>query len=168
MVLSRHATGLISVAVALSAGSVAIQSQTSAISAAELRSMVTGLGYEVKDLSTEEGKEKFEFSVKTESLNIPLGAEISASKSFVWLTANLGEGGAKKNHLAYLKATGSIQPSMFYITSKDLLMIGLPIDNRGITPALLKARIEKITQDIESTSELWMDGDSSGARLPAK
>lgn len=125
------------------------------LDAAGLKTMVAGLGYEVKDLNTEVGKEKYEFAVKKKSFNIPIGTELSNSKNYVWLTVFLGPNSPTKPHEDLLKANYSIQPSFFYITTKGNLMMAEAIDNRDITPAILRRVIDKLSDDVDANSALW-------------
>lgn len=125
------------------------------LSATKLKAVVEGLGYEVKALSTEEGKEKYEFKVTKGSLDVPMAVEISPSKNYIWLTVFLGP--SKPNHPfeELLKKNGAIQPSFFYITSKGNLMMGIPMDNRSVNPASMKRNIDKIAADVSDTESLW-------------
>jgi hypothetical protein len=49
----------------------------------------------------------------------------------------------------------NVQPSQFYITSKGKLMIGLPIDNRGVTNAALRRCIDKVAGDVVNQKSVW-------------
>lgn len=149
-VLPIVATGVI--------GSFAVQSAETPLTAKELREVLVGLGYEVKDLSTEAGKEKYEILTKTDSFNVPMGAEISPSKSYIWLTVYLGADADTRKHRDILKQNGLVQPSQFYVTKSDKLMVALPVENRGMTPAYLKDKISKLVGDVESSATVWQAG----------
>lgn len=125
------------------------------LDAASLKTMVEGLGYETKPLSEEAGKEKYEVKVTKGGFNIPVGAEISPSTNYIWLTVSLGDfkPGHKSEEL--LKQNAKIQPSFFYITSKNILMMAMPLDNRLVNATILKRNLEKITQDVSDSSSLW-------------
>ncbi|MBL8048039.1 MAG: hypothetical protein JNJ45_05100 [Chthonomonas sp.] len=127
------------------------------LDAKKLREMLGQLGHTVKDLNTEVGKEKYSVDFKTESLNIPLGFEISPSKSFVWMTVNLGPAPKTGDDmtLQLLKQNAKVQPTFFYITDGGSLMAAMAIDNRAISNAVLKARSEKITADVDKTRSVW-------------
>ncbi|MCB0825244.1 MAG: hypothetical protein KDC26_03575 [Armatimonadetes bacterium] len=128
------------------------------LNAAGLRAMITGLAYEVKDLNTEAGKEKYEFTVKTTNFNIPIGAEISPSKNYIWLTANLGKSSEKTKWQELVRANSVTQPTMFYVTKSDVLMVAIPVENHGVTPVWLKKCIDKIATDVDSQSSVWNTG----------
>lgn len=125
------------------------------VTAAELKTLIEGLGYETKVLNSEEGKEKYEFTIKTADFNVPLGAEISPSKNYIWLTVFLGVSKPTHSFEELLKANGDIQPSFFYITKKGNLMMAVAIDNRQVTSAILKRNVDKISADVSSTSKTW-------------
>lgn len=125
------------------------------LSPEELKTMLTNLGHELKQINAEPGKEKWEFTVKTSGFNVPVGAEISPSKQFVWLTVSLGPLNDKQDAKELLRLNGRIQPTQAYLTAKDVLMLAFPLDNRALTPALMKNRIEKLTGDVEKSANVW-------------
>jgi hypothetical protein len=121
-----------------------------------LKTMISGLGYEMKDLTTE----KWEFTVTKSNTDIPIAAEISKSGARIWLTVFLGTISAKdKGDAGYmlelLKKNSEIQPVQFYSTEKDELMMGLPLDNRGMSPAILRKQIDFLTDQVVATDKLW-------------
>lgn len=134
-----------------------INLQAEKLTAESLKKMAEGLGFELKTLNTETGKEKYEIPVKTATLNIPVGAEISSSTNYIWLTVNLGPNSSAKKHEEMLKSNGSIQPCFFYVSSKGALLMAEPIDNRGITPAILKRCLDKLVADVDKTTAIWQN-----------
>ncbi|MEI7575508.1 MAG: hypothetical protein WCK51_01335 [Armatimonadota bacterium] len=129
--------------------------EASRLSAEDLKVMLTNLGHDLKQINAEAGKEKFEFTIKTPGFNVPVGAEISPSKQFVWLTVSLGALNEKQDTKELLRLNGRIQPTQAYLTAKDTLMMAFALDNRAITPALMKNRIEKLTGDVEKSAPIW-------------
>ncbi len=129
------------------------------LDAKQLRTMIEGLGYEIKVLNAEAGKEKYEFVVKRGGLDIPIAAEVSASKNYVWLTVFLGEApkddAPSTKFSQYLKKNFQTQPCHFYVTSRGSLMLGIPMDNRAITAPWLRKCVDKIAEDTDSTRDLW-------------
>lgn len=149
---------MLAVVVAMTAGISIVGAQDEgAVEAPKLREMLVNLGYEVKDLNSKVGEEKYEFKLTKNDLDVPIAAEVSKSKNFIWLTAFLGEYTRQTPEKLekILKANGSIQPCMFYLTSKDKLMIALAVDNRTLTPAVLRRRIDKIATDVATNQEVW-------------
>jgi hypothetical protein len=121
---------------------------------AQLKTMISGMGYTAKDLPGDTPKFYIDFATAT--FNIPTGFEISKSGRYIWVTANLGV--SKLNGdlaLQALHKIGGIQPTSFWLTEKNNLMIGFAIDNRDVTPAHLKFVLEKFSADIDNTASLW-------------
>lgn len=125
------------------------------LDAAKLKTMIEGLGYETKFLNKEVGKEKYEFKIVKTKLDVPMAAELSPSTNYVWFTVFLGA--SKPNHKFedMLKKNSEIQPSQFYITSKGNLMMAIAMDNRGVSPAVMKRNLDKLSDDVEATQDLW-------------
>lgn len=128
--------------------------------AATLKKAIQDIGYEPKPLGETAGKEKFEFKVEKSNLNIPVSAEISTSKNYLWLTVRLGDAptefkdaGVKLG--ALLKANAQVQPNQFYITAKGALMMALPVDNRGMTNAILRRRVDFLTNAVVEQKDVW-------------
>lgn len=131
------------------------QAESEKLDAAGLKKLVTGLGYETKDIVTEVGKEKFSVDIATTGFNVPVGIEIAPSKNYIWLTANVGKADASTKFEAMVRQNSKIQPSFFYITDSGTQMVGLPIENHGVTPAWMKKGIDKIANDVSSTASVW-------------
>ena len=122
----------------------------------QLRTMLSQLGYEVKDLETAPGKEKYSFTIQQGGLNIPIAAEISANENYIWLTVFCKDGApAGDKAVNLLKRNADIQPSQFYVTKSNKTMLGLCIENHEITNAVLRQRVEKIAADVVSTKDDW-------------
>ena len=130
------------------------------IDAAKLKEMITNLGYETKTLNEEVGKEKYEFTVKNDAFDIPIAAEISPSKNYVWLTVFLGTApeDSSPKMAGFVKRNFKIQPSMFYITDKGNLMMGFAMENRALTPAIMRRTINKLQEDVTNSADLWAEG----------
>ncbi len=124
---------------------------TGQIDAASLKQMLSAMGYTLKDLN----EQKFEFTLQSSELEIPIGAEVSASKNFIWLTVNLGQNRTSLNHEALLKQNTITQPSFFYITRKNNLMMGVAMENRGLNPAVVRRIVEKLMHDVQDTRPVW-------------
>lgn len=127
------------------------------LTAPELKKMAEGLGYDVKDLNSEPGKEKYEVPTKTDKLNIPVSLEVSPSGNYVWLTVNLGNNAPTKKHEEMLKSNANTQPTFMYITAKGNVMAAHPIDSRQISPAILKRCLDKIVADVDKTTSIWQN-----------
>ena len=123
----------------------------------QLKEKLEQLGLTVKTINEKPGEEKYEVTHAGTNFNVPVGYEISVSTNFIWLTVFLGKAdttNAVKN-LNILKENGNIQPSFFYITAKGNLMMGVGVENRGVTNAILRRHIDKIVADVSKTSATW-------------
>lgn len=127
------------------------------LTAPQLKEKLIQLGNEVKEIVSEPGKEKYEVKYTTSTLNVPVAYELSPSKNFVWLTVFLGAPRADTSvmNAELLKQNFAIQPCQFYITAKGKLMMGLAVENRGLTNAILKRHSDKIIADVNSTASYW-------------
>jgi len=127
------------------------------ITRAQLKEKLEQMGFTVKTISQEAGKEKYSIDHPGTGFNIPVGYEISPSTNFIWLTANLGkaENLTPEKSMEMIKENGKIQPCFFYITSTGLMMMGLGVENRGVTAAILRRHIDKFVADVSKTSAVW-------------
>ena len=128
------------------------------LDAAGMKRMVEGLGYELKTLSADEGKEKYEFTMTRGGLDIFVAVELSASRGYLWLTVYLGdiaEEPLKAKAPLLLRENAKIQPSQFYVTDTGRLMVALAMDNRFVTAAALRKAAEKLVDDVVNTKPLW-------------
>ncbi|MEQ1821297.1 MAG: hypothetical protein ABL949_02185 [Fimbriimonadaceae bacterium] len=132
-------------------------SQDTQLTRPRLREMLVELGYEVTDISKEEGKEKFSVKFTKNQLNIPVGFEISPSNSYIWLTVNLGDAPKEGNTkcLNLLKQNSKTQPTFFYVTESGRLMAALPVENRNVSNAVLRLRAETVSDNVGKTKEFW-------------
>ena len=127
--------------------------QTEQLDTAGLRQLFSDLGYTLKDLDKDLGK--FEFTVQSTEVEIPIAAEISTSKNYIWLTVNLGKNRPSLNHEELLKQNFIIQPDFFYITTKGNMMMGTAMVNRSLRPADVRRIVEKLLRDVQSTRPVW-------------
>jgi hypothetical protein len=131
--------------------------QNAQLEAKQLRDVLVQLGYEVKDLVTDPGKEKYTATFNKDGLDIPVGYEISPSKNYIWLTVNLGGAPTESSPkcFALLKQNAKIQPTFFYVTESGRLMAAQALLNRNVTNADLRKASEVITSDIGKTKDVW-------------
>lgn len=142
--------------VALGGGFFATQDPAPVLDHKALKGLVSQLGYEAKDLS----ETKFEFTISKSDLDIPIAAEISGSKNYIWLTVFFGstadhEAKIKERSFEMLKANHRVQPSQLYVTDRGSLLMALPIDNRSVSPTVMRRCIDKLTEDVVKTKDLW-------------
>jgi hypothetical protein len=121
----------------------------------EIQPMLDGMGLDSKDL----GAGTYQVLLTQDGLDIPVGVGLSKSGRKLWLTVNLGaikpdtKADAAKL-MKFLERQYDIQPTQFYV-SKDILKLGAAIDNRGITPAVLRRELDKVVDDTVKTKDLW-------------
>ena len=127
------------------------------ITAPQLKEKLIQLGNEVKEIVSTVDKEKYEVKYTTATFDVPVAYELSPSKNFIWLTVFLGPARADTSlmNAELLKQNFVIQPCQFYVTSKGNLMMGLAIENRGLTNAIIKRHSDKIVADVSSTASYW-------------
>jgi len=132
--------------------------QSGQIDRKQLKDMLGQLGYTVKDLDSTEGKEKYSFTIERGGLNIPVAAEISANGRYIWFTVfcKAGEPDADKG-AKLLHQNADIQPSQFYLTKSNKIMMGLCLENHDVTNATLRDRAEKIVDDVVNTKDIWQN-----------
>jgi len=126
------------------------------INQTKLKDLLIQMGYTPKDIVTTPGKEKYEIKITTGGLDVPMGLEISPSTNYIWLTVNLGNAPADSlKYFKFIKQNSKIQPALFYVTDSGRLMMGLPVDNRGINNALLKRYTDFIAGKVADTKSYW-------------
>ena len=127
------------------------------ITRAQLKEKLEQMGFEVKTINEKAGEEKYSVSHPGSGFNVPVGYEISPSTNFIWLTTFLGKADTTNavKSLKMVRENANIQPSFFYITAKGNLMMGVGIENRGITTAILRRHIDKLVADVSKTSAIW-------------
>lgn len=126
------------------------------INQTKLRDLLIQLGYTPKDLVTTPGKEKYEIKLNRGGLDVPMGLEISPSTNYIWLTVFLGKAPSDSSkYFQLIKQNSKIQPALFYVTDSGNLMMGLPVDNRGINNSLLKRYTDFIAGKVADTKEYW-------------
>lgn len=151
------AAGLTAAVAFFATGSATATSQAGTLDAAQLKTMIEGMGYETKALNSEPGKEKYEWVMKKPEFDVPIAGEISPSKNFIWLTAYLGKAPDESSpkNAAILKRIAKIQPCMFWVSDKGSLMIGVAVENRAVTPIIFKRHVDKLAEDVVSTADIW-------------
>ena len=166
---AQRAFAFVAASALLSFGPALHRQDPGPLDAPKLKDMIVGLGYAVRALNETAGKEKYEFTVKTPEFDVPVAAELSGSKNYVWLTVFLGAAPKADSPkcLSYLQRNFKIQPSQFYVTDKGNLMLGIVVDNRGIDSNVLRRVITKLSEDAVSTADLWNAG-TGGERARAE
>lgn len=133
--------------------------QQEQIDAQQLKTMIEGLGYETKPINSQPGKEKWQFQVTKGGLEIYIAAELSSSKNYVWLTVYLGDVPtlpvSPTRFPDMLVSNSETQPTHFYITQDNKVLLGFAMENRYLTPSVLRRTVDKLASDTVDTKSLW-------------
>jgi len=128
------------------------------INSSKLKELLIGMGFAVKNTNDQGKPDKFEIKNSNAGLDIPTTYEISASTNYIWLTVYLGKADYEDSaeiNTELLKQNAAIQPCLFYITAKGNLMMGLPVENRAVTAAVLKRCNDFISKNVGNTKFYW-------------
>lgn len=120
-----------------------------------LKAMLTGFGYEVK----EPGAGVYELKMEAAGLNIPTRVFIAKSKSKVWLSVALmqkdGVDKLTREELrTLLEKNVDVGPCHFMIES-GWLKLKMVLDNRGITPVVLRSELDYLAARIGDSKAVW-------------
>lgn len=132
------------------------QTTSHALDDASLKTMLDGLGYDVKPLNS---GFLITYSVDTWSLYVQVVLSPDGTK--LGLNANLGQVDdlstiSAKKWLELLEANGRIDPSAFYVDEANRkLYLHRVMDNRDVTPALLRGQFENFVKNITDNGDLW-------------
>jgi hypothetical protein len=144
---------------ALLAGSLApgmLGQDPTVLDAAGLHKLIEGLGYDVKDVTKNPGNERYEFKITRQGMDVPVAAVISSSRNYVWFTVYLGPAPTDPaKSLQLLKLNYQDQPDNFYVTDSGNLMMGIAVDNRDVTAAIIRRVVEKLGDDVASSTDTW-------------
>ena len=126
------------------------------ITSTKLKEFLTQMGFAVKNINEAGKADKFEIKNATNGLDIPTSYEISASTNYIWITVFLGKAQSDSsinNNL--LRQNAVIQPCFFYFSAKGNLMMGLPVENRAVTTAVLKRCNDFLSNRVGDTKSYW-------------
>lgn len=127
------------------------------IATSDLRRMLGELGYEVKDLNTVQGTEKYEIKVMAPGFEVPMGIEISPNKAYVWFSVLLGKAfdESSPKNMALLKRNAVIQPHHFYVSEKGSLMMAIALENKCVTNFALKKFSDALAAKVSESKVYW-------------
>ena len=125
------------------------------VTVSQLRKIVEGLGYETRD-GTGKGSPSFEFTVNEDDLDIHILAEESESTNYIWLKLAFDTLKPGQDGKTFLSQTAAIQPAHFYLYDDGTLGMALAVENREITPALVRRGIDILVDGAISTKAYWL------------
>jgi hypothetical protein len=121
-----------------------------------LQKMLGDMGYSPKKLSI-----GYLISISRDSWTFHIQLVLSKDGSKLGMNSNLGaipkpEEVAASTWLRLLEANGDVDPSAFYVDKQtQKLYLHRTLDNRGITPAILRGQIEAFCSNTKDTGKLW-------------
>jgi len=132
------------------------QTTPSTLDDAGLKQMITGLAYEIKN----KDESTFDIDVATPGLKIPTRLFLSKSKSKLWFSVLVMEKERADALTAdqmrkLLEANLNSGPAHFML-EKGGLKMKMAIDNRDITPLVLRTEIDYFTARVAETKDLWL------------
>src|SRR5438874_2165723 len=129
-----------------------------------IRTMLTNLGYEFKEEKYNESKTSqgslFTLKIERDGWALSHYISFSSSHEWIWVTSN-GQIVPKDKRatvarvLALLQANNGPTAHFSVDPQSGLIVINRPVENRGITPAVLRKVIEDIDSFKRHTDALW-------------
>lgn len=123
---------------------------------ASLKAMLEGFGSEVKTLN-----KGFLITYADDTWTVAVQVVLSPDKTKLGFNANLGKiddlaAVPAAKWLGLLVANGKIDPSTFYVSedSKELFLHRV-IDNRGVTPEVLRVQLENFVGNVINNADTW-------------
>jgi hypothetical protein len=135
---------------------------TTALTSQTLLKLLTDMGYEPKKINDL----TFDLKIQRDGWTIYLRLFLTADQTRVWLTSTLETipdiNKVPAEVLAKLvQGNATYSPCFFYFEvdpkNKDWrrLRVANPVDNRGITAAVLRAEIDRMVTNIKNSKPLW-------------
>jgi hypothetical protein len=120
----------------------------------QLRTMVENMGME-----PQKGEGGFTIKLEEGGYDLPTWVSLSESKQKVWMTINLTEvEKVDRQPVSWfkeiLKASNEAGPAHFYLGEK-WMSLGLAIDNRGLTPTILRQEMNFLAKQTMSHKAIW-------------
>lgn len=133
----------------------------------DVKSMLEKMGHEIETLTTTSGALKFQVRLKRGNWTIPLTAELSPNKRFLWISNFVGPMPEDSTPLGdalarLLEANWSNAPAFFSINVADTkagkqrrLYLQRPMENQGITETELSQVIDAVADVVQRTAPIW-------------
>ncbi|MBL8088472.1 MAG: hypothetical protein JNM85_10445 [Chthonomonas sp.] len=133
------------------------QTKSTSLTPVTLERTLKQMGYEV----TEVTPGYYELKTSSTNMLVYVVANVSKSGRSIWLTVNLGEltEADQKDPaklLSLLKRNTELQPTHFFVTAKNNLRLGIPVENENLAAADLRKAIEDLRDDVYATRDLWI------------
>jgi hypothetical protein len=140
------------------------KSSVSTLTNENLQTFLTNLGYEAKKL----GEGAYQITIEQDDWTFRIKVSLSGNKEKIWMSTFLGEIADPSKVPAdvlvkLLAANHDIGPAHFYIcnckeckaTVAKRLSLEKSLDNRNVSPTLIRKEMEKFCATIRETEDLW-------------
>jgi hypothetical protein len=116
---------------------------------------LSGMGFDAKPLG-----EGFLILIERDGWKLYVDLIVSSDNSKVGFNSNLGTVNEQKvsaaQWMGLVAANKDIDPSVFfYDAAKKTLYIHRVLDNRSVTPAILRDQLDRFLADIRSSEKIW-------------
>ena len=140
-----------------------------------LKKMLDDMGYDFKEDKGTDSKgswDRYLVTVPSGGRNWPIFVEISPNQENLWLSVVLAKAPDPKNVPreileAMLKANDPLGPCYFALDRLGYFMMFQPMTNRGVTPKMLRQRLELIAGNVLKYENVWNPAKWAPARRPS-
>lgn len=142
-----------------------------ALTVGSMKTMLENMGYEVT-VTNNACQFQMPVQIDKQTWTFHATTEISPNQKKFWISANLSKidenmKDIESNLLKLLETNWETGPGHFRFYSKTrLISFGLPRDNVGFTPAILRTEIDTFAARIRTTESVW-NTKKWGASTPA-
>ncbi len=120
-----------------------------------LKSTLENMGFETKDL----GADSYQITLNQGTI-VPMSVSLSKDESRIWLITFFGDrvlaNLSSEKLIKLLQSNWSTGVSFFVLNGNKLEMLH-PVENRNVTPVLLRKEIESQARSVANTESLWAD-----------
>jgi hypothetical protein len=141
-----------------------------------LKNMLDQMGYEYEEGKDDKGQVRnYTVTIARDSWTFVITLSVSGNQELVWLFAPLKklndtEQVPSSILLKMLSVNGDQGPPMFEFNERtNRFALSMPLLNRGVTPAILRKSLDRLTTQIRGTESLWnADKWPASTRPPRK
>lgn len=127
----------------------------------EVRSGLSGLGYEVEDGKTSDGRPIYSMTWKADGWTFALDASLTPDRKLVWLVMRLAKVDDPKKAPAealfnILAENDRIAPMSYSWDAKtQTFFLNLALDARDCGPKTLRSGIDSMVESVKRTADWW-------------
>lgn len=120
-----------------------------------LKATLENMGFEAKDL----GADTYEITLNQGTI-VPISVSLSTDATRIWLVTLVGKkelsSYSSEKLIKLLQSNWNTGVSFFVLNQNKLQMIR-PVENRNVTPVLLRKEIEGQARSVSTTESLWAE-----------